>query len=119
LSDEGLQDIAWFTPDGEWMTQEDWNTAHVKSVTVFLNGEAIAEPDDRGEPVCDDSFFVLFNGHYEPLKFALPAIDSVESWLVEIDTAAESSSDSTSYSPGDSVSVAGRSIVLLKGTPQG
>jgi glycogen operon protein len=90
----------------------------LKSVTVFLNGEAIAEPDDRGEPVKDDSFFVLFNGHYEPIKFVLPAIDSVESWLLEIDTAAERSEESTNYSPGDSVSVAGRSIVLLRGTPE-
>ena len=43
--------------------QPDWETAHIKSVAVLLNGAAIAEPDDRGEHIVDE-FFVLFSAHY-------------------------------------------------------
>ena len=38
-------DIAWFTLAGEEMTDEDWEAGFVKSLTVFLNGRAISEPD--------------------------------------------------------------------------
>ena len=33
-------DIAWFTPGGEEMTDEDWAAGFAKSLTVFLNGDA-------------------------------------------------------------------------------
>ena len=36
--------------------------AYAKALAVFLNGDAIPEPDPRGEPVVDDSFLLLFNG---------------------------------------------------------
>ena len=116
MRDEGLQDIGWFTPAGDWMTSEDWNTAHVKSVAVFLIGDAISEPDERGETVTDDSFFVLFNGHYEPIKFGLPDIDAGPNWTVEIDTAAPADEEIATYQAGDTIPVAARSILLLKKT---
>ena len=33
---------------------------------------AIPTPNERGEPVVDDSFYVMFNAHHEPLEFTLP-----------------------------------------------
>ena len=54
-------DIAWFTPAGEEMTEDDWAAGYAKSLTVFLNGDAISEPDPRGERIRDDSFLLLFN----------------------------------------------------------
>ena len=38
-------DIAWFTPDGEHMDDADWGDGDAKPVVVFLNGDAISEPD--------------------------------------------------------------------------
>ena len=97
------------------MTAEDWNTAHVRSVAVFLNGAAILEPDDRGEAVTDDTFFVMFNGHYEPIKFAVPDINAGQTWAVEIDTAQPAGEPAT-HLTGDTIPVAARSIQLLKRT---
>ena len=56
-----LGDIAWFTLAGEEITREemtgdDWDAWFAKSLTVFLNGRAISEPDRRGERIQDDSF---------------------------------------------------------------
>ncbi len=116
LNDEGLSDIGWFTPSGDWMTPEDWDTAHVKSVSVFLNGEAIHEPDDRGEPVVDDSFFVLFNGHYESLEFTLPDIGAGESWTVEFDTSQEPGEEPVSVETAEAFTVEARSVMLLRRT---
>ena len=43
-----LGDIAWFTLAGEEMNDDDWEAGFAKSLTVFLNGRAITEPDRRG-----------------------------------------------------------------------
>ena len=35
-------------PAGQEMTQQDWHADYAQSLAVFLNGEAISEPDPRG-----------------------------------------------------------------------
>ena len=66
-----LADIAWLRPDGQEMTDHDWQVGYAKSLTVFLNGDAIPDPDPYGEQVRDDTFAVLINAHFEPLEFTL------------------------------------------------
>jgi isoamylase len=111
-----IQDIGWFTPGGEAMGQEDWGSGNAKSVTVFLNGDGIREPDVRGEKVHDDSFFLLFNGHSEPLDFVLPDLGAGERWQVEIDTAAPMLGDVEAQTPktGEPVLVDARSVQVLR-----
>ncbi|MCF2526236.1 glycogen debranching protein GlgX [Yinghuangia soli] len=81
-----LSDIAWFTPAGEEMTDADWREATAKSLAVFLNGQAISEPDPRGQPISDDSFLLLFNASHEDLAFHIPLNHGSE-WTVLVDTA--------------------------------
>ena len=52
-----------------------------KSLGVFLNGDAIPTPNERGERVVDDSFYVMFNAHHEALTFTLPE----EKWGTALD----------------------------------
>jgi isoamylase len=113
-------DIAWFTPDGENMVDADWDHEYAGSLMVFLNGDAIIEPDRRGEPVTDDSFLVAFNASDQAITFTIPGEVYGEGWLVALDThddAAGSVSvfdDATTLLPGVEVNVAGRSIVVLR-----
>jgi isoamylase len=81
-----VADIGWFAPDGSDMTEEDWDSGFAKSVGVFLNGDAIPDPDPRGEKITDDSFLVLFNAHYETLPFTVPDRDWGDHWVVVLDT---------------------------------
>jgi glycogen operon protein len=83
---ETVTDIGWFAPDGTEMTEEDWDSGFAKSVGVFLNGDAIPDPDPRGEKITDDSFLVLFNAHYEKLPFTIPNRDWGDHWVVVLDT---------------------------------
>ncbi len=48
-------------PEGAEMTQRDWDSARASALTVFLNGNAISEPGQRGERIADDSFLLMFN----------------------------------------------------------
>ncbi len=82
-----LADIAWFTPDGEHMCDEDWHTGYARSLMVFLNGEAIPEPDRRGARIVDDSFLLLFNAHHEEIDFVLPPVEYGQGWVAVLDTA--------------------------------
>ena len=111
-----IEDIGWFTPAGEWMSEDDWESGFARSVAVFLNGDAIREPDARGEPVVDDSFFLLFNGHYENLDFTLPDLGAGEAWDVVIDTAAPLLDDAEprTVKTGAAIEVDARSVLVLK-----
>jgi len=82
----GISDIDWFTPAGERMTDADWQAGYARTVGVFLNGKAIPTPDDRGEPIVDDSFYMIFNAHYEPMTFTLPGAQWGSRWERIIDT---------------------------------
>ena len=81
-----LRDIAWLTPDGAHMSDAQWQEEFARAVMVFLNGDAIAEPDLRGEEIVDDSFLVLFNAQPEPTTFTLPDAEYGETWTVALDT---------------------------------
>jgi isoamylase len=68
----GTVDIGWFKPTGKAMTDRDWVSGHERSLGVFLNGKGIPDRDERGRPLVDDSFLLLFNAHFRPVKWTLP-----------------------------------------------
>src|SRR5690606_5229001 len=56
-----VKDIAWFNLEGQPMQQEDWDLAYIKTLGIFLNGETIPNPNPKGEPRTDDSFYIILN----------------------------------------------------------
>jgi isoamylase len=83
---ERFFDIAWLTPDGELMSDEDWQSGFAKSLQIFLNGDGLASTDERGELVTDVSFLLLLNAHHEPLTFRAPPEGPPEPFVVVFDT---------------------------------
>ncbi len=82
----GLPDVWWFRPDGRRMTQRDWQRPDARTLGVFLNGEEIRSRTERGEPIVDDSFLLLFNTHFEPVEFTLPTRRFGTRWALELAT---------------------------------
>jgi len=111
-----IGDIAWFTLTGEEMTGDDWDAGFAKSLTVFLNGRAISEPDRRGERVHDDSFLLLFNASEEDLRFTVPPRGYGARWSKVLDTAtyATDFDDENPVKPGDAINVINHSLQLLR-----
>ncbi|HCX86046.1 MAG TPA: hypothetical protein DHV14_13115 [Micrococcales bacterium] len=107
-----IQDIAWLTPAAEPMTGEEWNTWYAKALMVFLNGDAINEPDEWGEPIVDDSFLVLFNADPAPITFTLPPASYGQAWQGVLDSD-HSFEDWQVFAAGTTVQVAGSSIVVF------
>ena len=81
-----VSDIAWFTPGGAEMSEDDWRAGVAKSLGVFLNGRAIPTPDERGERIYDESFYVMFNAGHEPMEFTLPDGKWGTKWRVVVNT---------------------------------
>jgi isoamylase len=110
-----VTDIGWFTPEGLEMAEEQWDEGFAKALGVFLNGEGINSLDARGERIVDDSFYLLFNAHYEPLTFALPQRKWGEKWTVILDsTQLLLPEEERLYKAGDKLSVESRSLQVLR-----
>jgi isoamylase len=108
----GLPDIAWFTPDGREMTEQDWGSGFGRSIAVFLNGNGIPDLDVRGERVRDDDFMLMFNAHDEAIEFQVPDKPYPESWVPVLATSPESESDPVKC--GEPVRVPSRSLLVLQ-----
>ncbi|MFF7673657.1 glycogen debranching protein GlgX [Actinacidiphila glaucinigra] len=111
-----LSDIAWFTPEGEEMAQDDWQEAQANALVVFLNGSAISEPGDRGERIGDDSFLLMFNAWHEPLDFVVP-VNHGKEWQVVVDTQRPEGvapGSGRKVTQGDRLRLADRSMVVLQ-----
>ncbi len=106
-------DISWFTPASAQMNEADWGNGHARSLMVFLNGDAIHEPDPRGMAVRGDSFLMIFNAHSELLPFTLPGSEYGQAWTVEIDTA-DQGLPATAFLAGSEVPTAGHSVIVLR-----
>jgi isoamylase len=111
-------DVGWFQPDGEQMTEEQWNEDYARSVAVYYNGQGIRSVDERGKRVTDDTFYLIFNAHHEPLDFRLPRGSWSQNWIRVLDTQVskinEDGIDERRYQGGEKVLVEGRSVVALK-----
>jgi glycogen operon protein len=113
---DDVSDIGWFKPDGSPMTGDDWQNGLAKALGVFLNGDAIPTVDARGEPIVDNSFFLLFNAYTESIGFNLPDGTWGERWARVIDTSdpVPDLRDRKEIRAGDNVSVAAHSLQVLK-----
>ncbi len=115
-SGEEDRDIAWLSPTGREMTREDWGSYFGNCVSVFLNGEAIPEPDARGRRVTDDSFLLCFNAHGDAVDFVAPHDDYAQEWRVELDTAEPVIGVDAVVKAGEKVTLPSRSVLVLRKT---
>jgi isoamylase len=109
-----VQDVAWLTPGGDLMTDEDWDVGFAKSLAMYLNGHGIRSTDERGEDIVDDCFYLAFNAHHEPMDFVMPASEYAEGWTVVVDTAELGPVEPVELKAGESLTVAARATVVLR-----
>ncbi|MFQ5992320.1 MAG: glycogen debranching protein GlgX [Nitrospiraceae bacterium] len=110
-----VKDIAWFTPEGKEMTDEEWNMGFVRSLMIRLAGDAIEETDAKGRPITGDTLLILLNAHHELLSFTLPAHRRGVRWEPLVDTAdPENCKKVTVLKGGEHYGVTARSLVVLR-----
>ena len=112
----GLPDIGWLRSDGTEMDREDWSSASLRPLTVFLNGHGITEPGLRGENIVDDSFLLLLNPGHEDAVITLPGGPFGEEWQPVLDTgdASVTETDSKPIPAGHELMLMARSVAVLR-----
>ncbi len=106
-------DIAWYKPDGQEMSADDWQRGFAKSMAVYLNGRGILTLDERGQRMTDDSFLVLFNAHHDFVHFTMPPDQAEHAWQIELYSAVGLVDDLPVHAP-EAGDVAGWSVALLR-----
>jgi isoamylase len=111
----GLEDIAWFLPGGQEMQEQNWNEDFAKCIGVYLNGRGLRMTGPRGEPIFDDSFYIIFNAAHHGMDFTLPEARFGATWIKIIDTSANQMDVETDIlRAGDVLHAPDRSVVVLK-----
>jgi len=106
-------DIAWLGPSGAEMTDEMWNSPEVRGLGVRLNGDAIQEVNERGDPIIGDTLLVILNAGDQPLSFVLPTSTPTERWDTLVDTA-DPWQQARRLRAGDRYDLPGRAVAVLK-----
>jgi isoamylase len=110
----GLADIGWFLPDGAEMEEDHWKDGFAKSLAIFLFGGGLNTVDQEGKPIVDDSFYIIFNAHFEPLDFKLPPDKYGNKWKKIWSTGDPTAENGKEFSAGETVKVDDRTILLLQ-----
>jgi glycogen operon protein len=118
-------EIQWYTPSGRLMNPADWSDPNARSIVVYLDGHDLPDEAADGSPMLDDDFIVMVNAWWETLDMIIPPVDGARVWVRELDThddaigsSALPTNPGTPMTNSDSVNVAARSILILRGSRQ-
>jgi glycogen operon protein len=116
IQGSGVEDIAWFLPNGSSMNEENWKEDFAKSLAVFLNGKVLKTDGPKGEHLVDNNFYIIFNAYDGELPYVLPSEEFGSTWIKVIDTNENffEEEGGQNFAPGETITVHGRSVVVLK-----
>ena len=109
-----VKDITWLRPDGQEMSDEEWDAGWLRTLGVRFDGRSLEMMDEQGRKLTDDTLLLLFNAHHEPVPFALPSFDPDVGWRIMFDTHRPELKKSDDALPsGHQVTIEARSLLLL------
>jgi isoamylase len=112
----GVKDLAWFSPLGTEMSEEDWNAESARALGARLVDETQEDPEG-GRPAPPNTLMLLFNAHHEPIEFKLAPIRTAERWELLLDTA-EALTKRHLYRAAQRYLVRPQSLVVLRFVPR-
>ncbi|MBE9605109.1 glycogen debranching protein GlgX [Acetobacteraceae bacterium H6797] len=98
-NERGQPDVVWFAANGERMTEAEWNTPHVKCLTVRLAPTVAREP----------AMLIMLNAAHHGVDFVLPK-DGRRKWEAVLDTAGNAEGEKRGS--GDTYTMEGRSLIV-------
>ena len=109
------KNIVWFRADGKRMEPKDWEDGGwMRTLGMFLNGEAPEIRDSQGRCAGDWDFLLLLNAHHEAVSFRISHELYHSGWRVAFDTARPTLEiDKESVKRNRLVNLTARSFVVL------
>ncbi len=108
-----FKDLAWFRPDGEEMTLEDWRDPAISALGFLIGGDAIPARDPEGNRLLGDTLLILVNPRAEPVDFTLPAVQWGIDWEIAIDTSQPQPVRGRTPA-GEQVRLSSRALIVLR-----
>jgi glycogen operon protein len=113
-----VADAVWWHPEGHKMTNEDWKQADRRAFGLVLRGDRIHGMDERGKPLRDDTFALLFNAGDDEVLFALPSLEGREDVLWRTETF-QSDRPVEALPPGEAHALRPHQLVVLRAESEG
>ena len=87
-----------------------------KCLAVYLDGHGIHSLDHDGSKIVDDSFYLIFNAHSEPVEYKLQTRRYGNNWIKILDTSKKfvSEEGGETYRANSKITAEGFSVILLK-----
>lgn len=111
-----LKDVTWLHPEGWEMGPGDWTNPELRTLGMRLDGGAIQEIDEMGDPIEPASVFLIFNAEEEAVSFTLPLVERGEElshWVALLSTDSEDGLVNLKARAGDTVDVPQRTVMLF------
>ena len=108
-----VEDLLWFTPDGQPMSDEDWSNPGTQSFVMYLAGRGIQDVDEAGRPLVDDNLLLMLNASSADREFTMPRLAAVrEPWQILVDTADDRAEGQVV--PGETTTLVARSLRFFR-----
>jgi len=108
----GVKDVAWLTPIGTEITDENWNDGNARCMGVLLDGRA--QPTGVHRRGVDQSLLLILNSHHDVVPFQLPEVVGGQRWTRLIDTNQRDHEDEPTFEFDSTYEVTGRSFLLFE-----
>jgi isoamylase len=114
----GRKDLSWIHPRGEEMTDADWYDNDLRTLGLFLAGDAIRARGERGETLKDDSFLMWLHAGEQDVTVTLPDLSPTYDEVLRTDRLDLADRATpvvpTRYDAGRDLVLPGRCALLLR-----
>jgi glycogen operon protein len=111
--DLNVKDVTWIDENGAEIDYKKWGDR--KAFGMRVDGRAQATGIHKAAD--DESFYIIFNAHFEAASFALPETAGGSGWTLILDTAESQLQDGAGIAFGQTREVIPRSLQLYRLTP--
>ena len=112
------KDIMWLRPDGQEMSEDEWQAGWARSLGLRLSGKTLDSVGAGSDQAADDTFLLLLNGHQNKVCFRLPLSSTGHGWEVVVDTRLADIPEPQALDDEGCWDVAARSVVMLRERPE-
>jgi isoamylase len=109
-----VQDITWYRPDGNEMTEEEWHAGWVRCLGLYLSGQTLDDVDRYGEHIQDNSYLFCLNPHHDHIEFYTPKCSPNSAWELLLDTRYPVQPEPIQLESGESYDLMEHSAVLFR-----
>ena len=106
-----VKDLTWINVSGAEMQAENWSDPLMRCFGMIIDGRA--QPTGVRQRGTEATMLLIFNGHFDLVKFTLPTAPGGNTWTRLIDTNLPDEEGTPTFKPGDTYSVTARSLLLF------